>query len=78
MNRKYLTRYQDSPWYVRWWRTARYMPSTPFSALYFWIRVPDTDWAEAWDVAVGTAQFRMNWYYTLEEVLQEDRDNRER
>lgn len=77
-------RFQDSPWYIKLWR-YRWYALIPFKAVYFrfcpWVwnsgsdRVHVTEfstWGEAWSIAVGDAQGRMNWLYTLEEVFGDD------
>lgn len=75
-----MTRYQDCPWYVRLWRRRWYL-CIPWWTWNFkggeWVNPdtgelakedPYTSWHLAWKLAIGTAQGKMEWYYTWEEV----------
>jgi len=74
-------RFQECPWYVKLWRYRWYL-LVPFYALnlrftpWVWNSKSDrvhviefSDWEEAWSIAVGDAHYKMNWYYTLDEVF---------
>ncbi len=70
-------RYQFQPWYVKLWRRRHYI-SVPFMALGFW----DTEmsWRTSWSLAKGLAQGKMNWVYTMKEVMEriEKRERKEK
>lgn len=71
-------RYQNQPWYVRWWRCRHYL-GVPWTAWKlhrsYWVDEKtgerddeDLDWRTCWSIAIGLAQGPMNYYYTWEEV----------
>lgn len=77
-------RFQDCPWYIQVWRYRWYL-QIPFMAIYYrftpWVWKADSErvhvvefstWKEAWGMAVGDAQCRMNWLYTFDEIFGDD------
>jgi hypothetical protein len=73
MQRYFLIRYQDCPWFVRFWR-CRYYLAVPFLWLhwYFFHRSQDRmlqlPSKEYWAVLQGLAEYKMQYYYTKEEA----------
>jgi len=64
-------RFQHQPWYIRLWRRRHLIP-VPFLALRGWIRcwgLPDNEFRIMWRIAMGDACFKMQWFYTQEEVM---------
>jgi hypothetical protein len=63
-------RYQFQPWYIKLWRRRHQLVIPYMTFRYCWVGDwPGIDtWKLAWRVAVGEADYRMNWLYTLEEV----------
>jgi hypothetical protein len=71
-------RYQDCPWYVRLWRRRWYLMVPIWTIQYF--KTPWTNedgslgeeswntWSLSYSIAVGEAQGKMRWYYTMDEV----------
>mgnify|MGYP001427317075 CR=1 FL=1 len=72
-------RFQDCPWYIRAWRYRWYL-LIPWWTVRGWLtpwlemdgslskEEPWNTWAISYSIAVGTAQGKMEWYYTWEEV----------
>jgi hypothetical protein len=73
-----MKRYQDCNWVVKLFRNRHYI-SVPF--LWIWYRIKGFEVTndetlqderiggrEIWSILVGEAQFKMNYYYTMEEV----------
>lgn len=62
-------RFQNQPWYIRILRRFHYW-YVPIDALklYRYHKENDMNFSECWGCAVGAAQHKMKWYYTLEEL----------
>lgn len=72
-----LTRFQDCPWWIRLWRRRHYwrVPIVLWRLRRARWGMDDPDdpeqpitWQEAWAIAIGEAQVRMEWWYTWREV----------
>ena len=65
-------RFQDQKWYVKLWRFRWYL-KIPFDTVrnYFANRkiYKDSIYV-AYSLAIGDAQYRMNWLYTLQETTE--------
>lgn len=74
-------RYQESPWYIRLWRRRWYL-MIPWWTFQFmrhpWVDPktgrlahdhPYNSFKVAWSIAHGTADVKMNWTYTWDEVM---------
>lgn len=72
-------RFQECSWYEKLWRYRWYL-MIPWWTVKFW-KTPWVDddenlaedepwntWTISWSIAVGTAQVKMEWYYTWDEV----------
>lgn len=61
--------YQDCTWPVRLWRRRHYLP-IPFRAVKTWVSCRDTKVSlrNCFDIAVGLAQYNMNWVYLQEDI----------
>lgn len=74
-----LKRFQDCNWLVKLWR-YRFYVAIPFKWLWytyvkdFYVTNDETlmdetvNKRELWGILIGTAQFKMCWYHTWEEV----------
>lgn len=63
-------RYQHKPWWVRLWR-RRWQLLVPYWALRAYHRDPgfyDYSFSNAWGHALGEADLKMQWWWTLEEM----------
>jgi phenolic acid decarboxylase len=62
-------RFQDQPWYVKLWRFRWYL-KIPFDTITyrFKSRFTDGEWKKAYSLAIGDAQYKMKWFYTLDEA----------
>lgn len=63
-------RFQCQPWYVKLYR-FRYYLLIPFHALRFWWGVDDKKeypFRICWSICKGSVQWKMTWYYTMDEV----------
>ena len=58
-------RYQEQRWYVKLWRRRWYL-LIPWDA---WRWRGCKEIIHPWHLAVGVAQGKMEWYYTMEEVF---------
>jgi hypothetical protein len=67
MNKEY--RFQDQNWMIKLWRYRHYL-NIPYSTVKYryFSRMADGNWRYAYDIAVGNAQFKMKWWYTLAET----------
>lgn len=63
-------RFQDQPWYIKLWRYRHYL-RIPYSTIIYRYRskIAEKNWKLAYDLAVCNAQIKMNWLYTLDEVM---------
>jgi hypothetical protein len=76
-----MKRYQECRWPVRLWRRRHYL-AVPVEALLLWLKArahylnhPCSErpprmrtFSVAWGVAKGSAQFRMEWWYSMDEL----------
>jgi hypothetical protein len=76
-------RYQHQPWYIKLWRRRFYL-----KAYYYWlVGLHHTDAIDSehkmpwkryqrfrWDMEIGSAQFEMGYYYTLDEVKEKEKN----
>lgn len=63
-------RYQNQPWYVKLWRCRHYLP-VPYYTLLTYIQQPEwrgEGMRVVWGLQVGTAQYKMEYWYTMEET----------
>lgn len=62
-------RFQDQPWYIKLWRYRHYLV-IPYSTIIYRYRskIAEKNWELAYHLAIGDAQIKMNWFYTLDEV----------
>jgi hypothetical protein len=80
---KEAKRYQECNWLVKLWRRRWYL-AIPFQWLWHTCLSPmkviptdegDEVWElngkQLWKVLIGSAQIKMNWWYTMEEVFDE-------
>jgi hypothetical protein len=77
-------RYQFQPWYIKLWRCRFYL-----KAYWYWLiglhRTDDIDsdhkmpWKQyqqfRWGYEIGSAQFEMGYYYTLDEVKEKEKNH---
>lgn len=64
-------RYQDQTLLVRMWRKARWYPTIPFVALGMYVRSrADMPFFMCWKLAKGIAQGKMEWWYSMDEVME--------
>lgn len=69
--RKKSNRYQNQPWYIRLWRRRWYL-MIPYWACRWYFKHPDFidySFKNAWGLATGDAQVRMQWWYDWDEVF---------
>ena len=72
-------RYQYQPWYVKLWRRRHYI-SIPLSTWrMYWASQAESEsravrhtrqlsWRNAWSIAIGLAQVKMNWLHDWSEI----------
>lgn len=69
-----ITRFQESPWYIKLWR-FRYYSLIPFKACVYFLNARSAGdpvpFSIAWSIAVGMAQVKMHWYYTMAETQEQ-------
>ena len=72
-------RFQDQPWYIKLWRYRHYL-RIPYSTIIYRYRskIAEKNWKFAYDLAVGDAQIKMDWLYTLDEVMASLAENRKK
>lgn len=65
-------RYQNCRWYVRLWRRRHYLV-IPYEAVRLWgnDEVGSHPFSFYWGWAIGEADVRMEWTYSLDEVDRE-------
>lgn len=69
-----MKRYQECSLPVRIWRRRYYLP-IPFLTIYWYFTTPHPlNWC--WSIAIGNAQVKMRWVYTLDEVKDMRRSRR--
>ena len=62
-------RFQDQPWYIKLWRLRWYLKIPLDTIVYrFNSRFTDGEWKKAYSLAIGNAQYKMKWIYTLQEA----------
>lgn len=63
-------RFQNQPLYIRLWRRRHYwyVPIDAFRTWWYNRNDPDMDFQICWGIAVGSAQLKMKWYYTWDEI----------
>ena len=71
--------FQDQPWYIKLWRYRHYL-SIPYSTIIYRYRskIAEKNWKYAYSIAIGDAQLKMRWVYSLQEVketLESKREN---
>ena len=79
MSYKEEIRFQDCSTLIKIWRFRHYI-SVPVTAARIYLRdkrnpadpEEPIQFSEAWSVALGFAQIKMNWWYTLEECFGEN------
>lgn len=59
-------RYQFQPWYIKLWRRRHYL-YIPIDTIKTWFR-SDISLKHCFSIAIGWAQVKMDWTYTLEEM----------
>lgn len=77
------SRFQNQPWHIKLWRYRWYL-LIPYDTMYSWLyynfrpqkRSHETkmDLRLFWDIAIGSAQIKMNWVYTLEDPSKINKD----
>ena len=81
MNNRYrmTDRFQDQPWYIKLWRYRHYL-SVPYSIILYRYKtnMSEKSWKLAYHLAIGDAQIKMNWIYTLDEVMGTLAENRKK
>ena len=62
-------RFQNQRWYVKLWRFRWYL-KIPFDTITYRFKSKFTDgeWKKAYSLAIGDAQYKMKWIYTLQEA----------
>ena len=61
--------FQDQPWYIKLWRYRHYLRIPYNTIIYrYFSNIADKKWKHAYSIAIGDAQIKMRWLYTLEEV----------
>ena len=62
-------RFQNQPWYIKLWRLRWYL-KIPFHTITYRFKSKFTDgeWKKAYSLAIGDAQYKMKWIYTLQEA----------
>jgi hypothetical protein len=69
--------FQDQPWYIKLWRYRYYLLIPYHTFLYrYFTKMSEKNWKYAFSIAIGDAQVKMRWLYTLEEVITR-RNNKE-
>lgn len=70
--RKRTLRFQESPWPIKLWR-FRYYLLIPYKAIKYYLASKSSQepmsFSASWSVAIGMAQVKMYWYYTIEETV---------
>ena len=71
--------FQDQPWYIKLWRYRHYL-RIPYSTIIYRYRskIAEKNWKYAYSIAIGDAQLKMRWIYSLQEVketLESKREN---
>ena len=62
-------RFQNQPWYIKLWRLRWYLKIPLDTITYrFNSRFTDGEWKKAYSLAIGNAQYKMKWIYTLQEA----------
>ena len=77
------SRFQDQPWHIKLWRYRWYL-LIPYDTMYSWLynnfrpqkRSHETkmDLGLFWDIAISSAQIKMNWFYNLEDPSKINKD----
>ena len=70
MNKQQVSNlFQEQPWYIKLWRYRHYL-RIPYSTIIYRYRskIEYKNWKYALNIAIGDAQIKMKWFYTLEEV----------
>lgn len=72
-------RFQDQPWYIKLWRYRHYL-RIPYSTIIYRYRskIAEKNWKYAYSIAIGDAQLKMRWVYTLQEVKENLESKREK
>ena len=71
--------FQDQPWYIKLWRYRHYL-RIPYSTIIYRYRskIAEKNWKYAYSIAIGDAQIKMRWVYTLQEVKEYLESKREK
>ncbi len=64
-----MKRFQECSGIVKLWRYRWYL-LIPFKWVYYKLRDNSINNRLLWRLLVGTAQIKMHWYYTSEEVFE--------
>ena len=59
-------RYQECSKLEKFWRWRWYL-ALPFICFFAWL-TRNENFSECYDLAIARIEFKMNWYFTLEEV----------
>jgi hypothetical protein len=73
------SRFQDQPWYIKLWRYRHYL-RIPYSTIIYRYRskIAEKNWKYAYSIAIGDAQIKMKWYYSLEVVKERLKGKKEK
>jgi hypothetical protein len=80
MNKQQVSNlFQDQPWYIKLWRYRHYL-RIPYSTIIYRYRskIAEKNWKYAYSIAIGDAQLKMRWVYTLQEVKENLESKREK
>lgn len=71
--------FQDQPWYIKLWRYRHYL-CIPYNTIIYryFSNIADKKWKYAYSIAIGDAQIKMRWVYTLQEVKENLESKREK
>lgn len=80
MNKQQVSNlFQDQPWYIKLWRYRHYL-RIPYSTIIYRYRskIAEKNWKYAYSIAIGDAQLKMRWVYSLQEVKENLESKREK
>ena len=71
--------FQDQPWYIKLWRYRHYLSIPYYTVIYrYRSKIAEKNWKYAYSIAIGDAQIKMRWVYTLQEVKEYLESKREK
>ena len=73
------SRFQDQPWHIKLWRYRYYLCVPYYATIYrYCSNRAEKEWKCAFSIAIGDAQIKMKWFYTIEEVKERLKGKKEK